>query len=47
MNGEWHDLKPGDVVFVPPDVEHEYANAGDGDLQVPVRDSGDEAAEGQ
>jgi quercetin dioxygenase-like cupin family protein len=28
MNGVWHDLKPGDVVLVPPDVEHEYANAG-------------------
>ena len=29
MDGIWHDLKPGDVVFVPPDVEHEYANAGE------------------
>jgi quercetin dioxygenase-like cupin family protein len=29
MNGMWHDLKAGDVVFVPADVEHEYANAGD------------------
>jgi quercetin dioxygenase-like cupin family protein len=29
MNGAWHDLKAGDVVFVPADVEHEYANAGD------------------
>ena len=29
MNGTWHELKPGDVVFVPPNVEHEYANAGD------------------
>ncbi len=27
--GEWHDLKPGDVVFVPPDVKHQYINAGD------------------
>jgi quercetin dioxygenase-like cupin family protein len=29
MDGQWHDLKPGDVVFVPAGVEHEYANAGD------------------
>ena len=29
MNGEWHDLRAGDVVFVPAGVEHEYANAGD------------------
>jgi quercetin dioxygenase-like cupin family protein len=29
MSGEWNDLKPGDVVFVPPGVEHEYANTGD------------------
>ena len=29
MDGRWHDLKPGDVVFVPANVEHEYANAGD------------------
>jgi len=29
INGTWHDLKPGDIVFVPPGVEHEYANAGD------------------
>jgi len=27
--GEWHDLKPGDVVFVPPDVKHQYVNAGE------------------
>jgi len=24
----WHDLKPGDVVFVPPGVRHQYRNAG-------------------
>ena len=29
MHGEWHDLKPGDVVFVPPGEVHQYANAGD------------------
>jgi quercetin dioxygenase-like cupin family protein len=29
MDGRWHDLKPGDVVFVPANMEHEYANAGD------------------
>lgn len=25
----WHDVKPGDVAFVPPGVEHTYENAGD------------------
>ena len=29
ISGTWHDLKPGDIVFVPPGVEHEYANAGE------------------
>jgi len=29
MDGVWHDLRAGDVVFVPAGVEHEYANAGD------------------
>ena len=29
MDGQWHDLKPGDVVFVPADTEHEYVNAGE------------------
>ena len=29
MHGEWHDLAPGDVVFVPPGEVHQYANAGD------------------
>ena len=29
IEGEWHDLKPGDVVFVPPDVKHQYINAGE------------------
>ena len=29
MDDEWHDLKPGDVVFVPAGTEHEYANVGD------------------
>jgi quercetin dioxygenase-like cupin family protein len=29
MDGQWHDLRAGDVVFVPAGVEHEYANAGD------------------
>lgn len=27
--GEWHDLRPGDVVFVPADVKHQYVNAGE------------------
>jgi quercetin dioxygenase-like cupin family protein len=25
----WHDLQEGDVVFVPPDVLHQYVNAGE------------------
>ena len=29
IDGAWHDLKPGDVVFVPPDVLHQYKNAGE------------------
>jgi quercetin dioxygenase-like cupin family protein len=29
MHGEWHELKPGDVVFVPPGEVHQYANAGE------------------
>ena len=28
MDGEWHDLKPGDVVYVPANTVHQYANAG-------------------
>ncbi len=27
--GTWHDLKPGDVAFVPAGVLHQYVNAGD------------------
>lgn len=29
IDGVWHDLKPGDVVFVPPGAVHTYENAGD------------------
>ncbi len=29
IDGSWYDLKPGDVVFVPPDAVHTYENAGD------------------
>ncbi len=29
MEGEWHDLKPGDVVLVPPNMRHQYKNSGD------------------
>jgi quercetin dioxygenase-like cupin family protein len=29
IDGIWHDLKSGDVVFVPPNADHQYANAGD------------------
>ncbi len=28
IDGEWFDLKPGDVVFVPPNVRHQYRNSG-------------------
>lgn len=28
INGEWHALKPGDVVFVPGNTEHTYENTG-------------------
>ncbi len=29
FDGEWHDLKAGDVVFMPPNTVHQYANAGE------------------
>ena len=29
INSEWHELKAGDIAFVPPDVLHQYENAGD------------------
>ncbi len=29
LDGEWHELGPGTVVFVPPNVQHTYVNAGD------------------
>jgi quercetin dioxygenase-like cupin family protein len=29
VNGTWHALKTGDVVFVPPSMEHTYENTGD------------------
>lgn len=29
INGTWHLLRPGDVVFVPPGADHVYASAGD------------------
>ncbi len=28
ISGQWHDVGPGDVVFVPPSVPHTYVNAG-------------------
>ncbi len=28
IDGEWHSVEPGSVVFVPPDVEHTYVNEG-------------------
>lgn len=30
MDGVWHPLKPGDVVFVPPGAVHQYENTGAG-----------------
>jgi quercetin dioxygenase-like cupin family protein len=29
IDGTWHPLAAGDVVFVPPGADHVYANAGD------------------
>jgi len=29
FNNEWHDIKPGDVIFVPPGEQHQYVNAGE------------------
>ncbi|MCZ7546165.1 MAG: cupin domain-containing protein [Anaerolineae bacterium] len=29
LDGVWHDLEPGDVVFVPADCRHTYENTGD------------------
>ncbi len=29
IDGVWHDLKPGDVVLVPPSTRHQYRNAGE------------------
>jgi len=28
LDGAWHDLEPGDVVFVPGGMEHTYENTG-------------------
>ena len=29
INGAWHEVAAGDVVFVPPGIQHTYVNAGD------------------
>ena len=29
IEGEWFEVGPGDVVFVPPDIQHTYENAGE------------------
>ena len=29
IDGQWSDLRAGDVVFVPPSADHTYENAGD------------------
>lgn len=28
IEGEWHDVSPGDLIFVPPGVRHQYKNTG-------------------
>lgn len=33
LGDTWHDLKPGDVVYVPPDTRHTYENTGDTPLK--------------
>jgi len=33
INGEWHEVSVGDVVFVPPSAQHTYVNAGDTPLK--------------
>jgi len=30
IGDEWHEVRPGDVAFVPGDIEHTYENAGEG-----------------
>ncbi len=30
IDGEWFEVEPGDVVFVPPNSQHTYVNGGDG-----------------
>lgn len=41
LNGEWRAFKPGDVIFVPADMEHTYENTGTTTLQflcgIPVK----------
>lgn len=41
VNGQWHAVSAGDVVFVPGGMEHIYENAGDGPFKflcgIPVR----------
>jgi quercetin dioxygenase-like cupin family protein len=29
IDGEWHDLGPGTIIFVPPNAQHTYVNVGD------------------
>ena len=29
IGDEWHEVRPGDVAFVPGDIEHTYENAGE------------------
>lgn len=30
IEGNWHPVEAGDVIFVPPDVRHQYRNTGSG-----------------
>jgi len=29
INGQMHEVGPGDVIYVPPDAQHQYVNTGD------------------
>ena len=32
IDGEWHDFEKDFVIFVPPDLEHQFKNTGDTEL---------------
>lgn len=33
LESKWHKIGPGEVIFVPPGVRHQYANTGKGTLR--------------